>query len=268
MLYPFGYTGHTPVQLAAAACELGALVIDTRFAPRSRHPRWNADMLREALTCPNDTRPHYLSVPEFGNVNYKSGEAIRIANYDAGLRRVRALYVGFQEIEFGQEADIYPHFILLCACKDAAICHRTEIAERLARDLNTSFAELDTVWNFAKPTKPRTLVTVSEVKALRLLASVTYTVGSGHKRFARDMREATELTVAQRELLYKMVFRYRRQLGLDESAARAYVNTMRAESGQSTPISSAGVDYAALSRGMLKNPITQVSAASQLEMKI
>jgi hypothetical protein len=59
-----------------------------------------------------------------------------------------------------------------------------------------------------------TPVTPDEAAAVKALAPgrISYPVASAHKRFARDVQGATELTDAQRRLLWTMVVRYRRQL--------------------------------------------------------
>lgn len=53
-----------------------------------------------------------------------------------------------------------------------------------------------------------------------LYSQVTYPPATAHKRFARDMAHATEITYGQSLLLAKMVYRYRRQLRLTDDAAK------------------------------------------------
>lgn len=49
------------------------------------------------------------------------------------------------------------------------------------------------------------------IEALRP-GRVVYVPGTAHKRFARDVQGVTRLTNAQRELIWRMVHRYRRQV--------------------------------------------------------
>ena len=117
-----GYSGHTPEQLRASTEALGkrvgpfgAIVLDIRKMPASRwQPQWGKGRLSETLF------PYYEHVPDLGNVNYKEPEkGIQIADLAAGIQRV----------EFHARRGFVP--ILLCACKEAASCHRTVVADAL-----------------------------------------------------------------------------------------------------------------------------------------
>lgn len=57
-----------------------------------------------------------------------------------------------------------------------------------------------------------TPATEIERRALGALAGCRYSVGSFHKRFARQMERAGKLTEGQRRLVWLMVWRYRRQI--------------------------------------------------------
>lgn len=57
-------------------------------------------------------------------------------------------------------------------------------------------------------------VTPWETSALIALAGCTFPPGTAHKRFARDLKSAEKLTDAQREQLWRLVHRYRRQITL------------------------------------------------------
>ena len=59
---------------------------------------------------------------------------------------------------------------------------------------------------------PRTPATVEELAAIRAIADVTYPPAIGAKRFARQIQGETELTAGQRDFLWKIVWRYRRQI--------------------------------------------------------
>lgn len=57
-----------------------------------------------------------------------------------------------------------------------------------------------------------TPITDEESVAIKHLGEPTYPVASFHKRFARDIQGATELSDKQRILIWSMVWRYRRQI--------------------------------------------------------
>lgn len=110
-LYDLGYQDiKDPKMLASLASQLGAIVLDVRFNPRSRDPKWNAGALRLLMGS------HYLHVLELGNVNYKtSGAPIKIRDMDTGLSTIRSFLVSRS-------------VILMCACRDRVHCHRLVIA--------------------------------------------------------------------------------------------------------------------------------------------
>ena len=107
--YALGYRGWKPAAIQQISAELGAIVVDVRFSPSSRAPQWRQGYLQKLLG------DRYVHAPELGNRNYR-GSTIEIADLPAGLARIEAL---------GQPV------ILMCACPDPAICHRTVIAEAL-----------------------------------------------------------------------------------------------------------------------------------------
>jgi hypothetical protein len=111
-IYTFGYANFTVDQLKAKATEINAVVIDTRFRAASRIPEWNAKRLEEAL------RPvvYFPKGHWFGNVNYKNGGPIQLANPEFARPGVVKL-LGEQPI------------ILLCQCWSFATCHRSEVAK-------------------------------------------------------------------------------------------------------------------------------------------
>lgn len=51
-----------------------------------------------------------------------------------------------------------------------------------------------------------------DLRAIKAISRVTYPVGVPAKRFARDIQGATELTDGQRDFLWMIVYRYRRQI--------------------------------------------------------
>ena len=115
ILYTVGYTGLTPAALLAAVTTLDAVVADIRIAPRSRNPVWNKKRLIEAWGL------RYVHVGELGNRNYKGefGEDTLLVDVETGVARIAALLEG-QPV------------ILMCACVDAASCHRSPAAEAVA----------------------------------------------------------------------------------------------------------------------------------------
>lgn len=65
-----------------------------------------------------------------------------------------------------------------------------------------------------KPPLPKTPATADDLRAMTAIAPgrVTYIPASFDKRFARDIGGHTALTEGQRMLLWRMVWRYRRQI--------------------------------------------------------
>jgi uncharacterized protein (DUF488 family) len=113
-VYTTGYTGKRHGELKPLVVRLGALLLDIRLSPRSRVPHWRGDALAQLLG------ERYRHVPALGNVNYKrkEDEPIRIADLEAGVSEILSLAPS--------------PVLLLCGCADAAHCHRSVVAERLA----------------------------------------------------------------------------------------------------------------------------------------
>jgi uncharacterized protein (DUF488 family) len=109
-LYTLGYTGIKPAQLLAKAIELQAIVIDTRYSPRSRTPQWNGMELARLLG------QRYQHLPALGNVNYKTAGPIEINLPKVGTQQMISI--------LNDQAAI-----LLCACPDVSTCHRKIVAE-------------------------------------------------------------------------------------------------------------------------------------------
>ena len=105
-----GYLGHTPEQLLAIADRMDALVVDIRWSPDSRVPGWRQSYLARTLGA----RYHY--VRELGNVCYRVGPPVQIADLAAGLGILR---------------ELPSPLILLCACRDYETCHRRDVGEAL-----------------------------------------------------------------------------------------------------------------------------------------
>jgi len=110
-LYTFGYQNvKTAAQIKALAEKYDALVVDTRFSPRSWSPEFKQATLREVLG------ERYKYAGSLGNKNYKSGGEIVLVDALRGTNFVISI-LSFHSV------------ILLCGCKDHTKCHRTYIAE-------------------------------------------------------------------------------------------------------------------------------------------
>jgi uncharacterized protein (DUF488 family) len=136
-LYTLGYTGIKPDQLLTKAIELEAIVLDIRYAPRSRVLQWNAMELARRLG------QSYQHVPALGNVNYKNGGPIEINRPRIGTQQVVSMLVT-QAV------------ILLCACPDVSTCHRRVVAEMVQAVCQCEVTHLNKN-DFApqKPDKPQ-----------------------------------------------------------------------------------------------------------------
>lgn len=111
-LYTYGYSGRTPHELQTLAEQLQAVVVDTRFSPRSRIPAWTGGRLRKVL---GDRYRHLLAL---GNRNYRGGP-VEFVDLATGV------------VEVGELLRQRP-VILLCVCADVQRCHRLPAAEAIA----------------------------------------------------------------------------------------------------------------------------------------
>jgi len=111
-VYTMGYGGQKLPLVQKAVAELGAVIFDIRYSPRSRNPTWNGANLRRVLGA------RYRHVKAFGNRNYKGGP-VEIVDYEAGKKAVE---------QCGRPV------ILMCVCRDYQRCHRRNIAEQLRAD--------------------------------------------------------------------------------------------------------------------------------------
>jgi uncharacterized protein (DUF488 family) len=113
-IYTVGYLGMQPEALLAHVERLGALLIDVRYVAWSRAPRWRPTALKQLVGESN-----YLWLKALGNVNYRSGGPVQLADPASVVEQVRAIL---------HERPV----ILLCACSDIATCHRRDAALYLA----------------------------------------------------------------------------------------------------------------------------------------
>lgn len=128
-VFTLGYSGRKPHQIKELIDQHDAVLFDIRFSPRSRVPYWSGSALEALLG-----KARYTHVKALGNENYRGGPT-KLVNFEAGLETIRA--------------SAKP-VILMCACKDPAHCHRTEVADML-REHGLEVAELN---DPAPPARP------------------------------------------------------------------------------------------------------------------
>lgn len=112
--YCSGYTGkptRKPEQLRQLAINLGAVVVDIRYNPRSRVAHWNKEALQLVL------QNRYLWLQGFGNWMYKQGTI--------------ALHDPYTALWWLTDLSVN-RAIILCACADGESCHRKQVGEYLA----------------------------------------------------------------------------------------------------------------------------------------
>jgi uncharacterized protein (DUF488 family) len=126
-IYTLGYSGWKPEALKAKVDALGALLLDIRYSPRSRRPEWRKEALRELWGA--DWQQHYLHLVALGNRNYNTDRPIQLAAPEIGLNYVAA-------------ALRHRPVVLLCACRDAALCHRSVAADFLSERLSAPVVHL------------------------------------------------------------------------------------------------------------------------------
>ena len=127
--YTTGYTGKRVEQLPALLDFYDAVLVDIRFAPRSRHLQWTRNYLALML------KDRYRHVPALGNRNYKTHDSIQIHNLEIGIRLIQSW-----------ESNV----ILMCACERLENCHRRVVKAELERR-GHEVEEL-TNWDTAQPT--------------------------------------------------------------------------------------------------------------------
>lgn len=131
--FALGYVGHKPAELLALVRSVPqAILLDVRFAPRSRAPMWNKSALQSLLGS------QYVHCGAWGNQNYKvpGMENVKLVDFDGGLQA--ALASGAQNI------------FLMCACKDHEHCHRTTVADKLRE---RGFTVNEVQWRFVEPVR-------------------------------------------------------------------------------------------------------------------
>ena len=128
IIYTLGYLGWKVDEVQREVRRLGALLVDVRLRPLSRNPAFTAKRLAERFGA------RYLWIKEWGNLGYRVPDApIRLADWPKGLQRLTARLK-----EDGTEA-----VVLMCACREVAVCHRKTVAERLAEATGGAVRHLD-----------------------------------------------------------------------------------------------------------------------------
>ena len=117
--YTIGYSGRTIEDLQRILAKEDGAILDIRISPRSRKPGFNEKRL-EAMFG-----DRYLWLPEFGNDS--EDEEIRLSDPNFGLTIIEAIYK--DSVADGWNGSVF----LMCLCKDATTCHRSEVA-RLMRE--------------------------------------------------------------------------------------------------------------------------------------
>jgi uncharacterized protein (DUF488 family) len=125
-IYTLGYSGWKIEDVEAVMERFAAILVDVRMVPRTRwQPQWNAAVLHARLG------ERYVWLREFGNRNYKGTFAeIEIADFPAGEKRLREIITPGRAV------------VLLCGCRDVAVCHRKVVAEMLAQAWNADVVHL------------------------------------------------------------------------------------------------------------------------------
>ncbi len=113
-LYTYGYGAAGSKQELEKLIAAGATILDVRLRASSRNPLWSKSNLQGRL---GDL---YVHEPALGNLNYRNGGPIVIADLEKGLKTVESLF------------DRGP-VVLLCACAEGKTCHRMAVAKAVKR---------------------------------------------------------------------------------------------------------------------------------------
>jgi uncharacterized protein (DUF488 family) len=114
MIYTWGYWGKDVSEAARILDEIGGVLIDARLKPVSRYdPQWYRKNLE------NYFGKAYLSLTEWGNLNYKNDLAPK------GIFMIADFRAGLEKLPDGRSA------LVMCVCKNYHTCHRSELARLL-----------------------------------------------------------------------------------------------------------------------------------------
>ena len=115
LIFTFGYSGASLAQLKWLSERFEATVVDTRYSTSTRRVDFSAQRLEAVL------KERYVHIPEFGNVNYKNGGPVKLADPKLGISRISGI------LSSGS-------VILLCVCASWEECHRSDVAQLLASE--------------------------------------------------------------------------------------------------------------------------------------
>jgi len=121
---PFGYADGGTSALDRLMQGDRAHLVDIRLSARSRIPVFNEAALKARFAG------RYMHLPELGNVNYKNGQPIQIADPDRGISRL------MNGIDQGYT------IVLMCGCKQYELCHRSVVVDLLKRAMAEVEVEL------------------------------------------------------------------------------------------------------------------------------
>ena len=114
-VYTFGYGGRQVETLAALVALHEAVVIDVRLKPWTKQPGWSLAELKTVFA------DRYHWVQALGNTNFEKGGKVRLKDEKNGIG------VLVKMIRAGESP------ILLCGERDPSGCHRTVIANLVAK---------------------------------------------------------------------------------------------------------------------------------------
>lgn len=118
LLYSFGYSMLRASLLIEQLVELGVIIYDIRFSPRSRVHKWRKPYLSEWLGN------HYVHLPEFGNIHYNEPAlGVKLAEPAVGVSLIA------QPLREGK------HVALMCVCKEHDECHRSIAADEILKEI-------------------------------------------------------------------------------------------------------------------------------------
>ena len=138
MLYTIGYQGADADRLVEAlAAEGVAVVADVRAVALSRKPGFSKNKLRDRLGESGVGYRHFidLGTPKAGREAARAGDAGTMRRIYCEQLATEAAQTAFEELAMLAASE---PVCLLCFERDAALCHRRVLAERMAeRGLTT-----------------------------------------------------------------------------------------------------------------------------------
>lgn len=111
--YSLGYLGRTLPEILAILVERSAVLVDIRLVPYSRNKAFIKGALERVLG------PRYVWVRSLGNLNFRTGGPVALADYAAGRAAILALQ---------------SPVVLMCACREHERCHRSVVAQALTAE--------------------------------------------------------------------------------------------------------------------------------------